>query len=247
MPRSLKGRIHCFEDGRDGFVFLQIDAANFSGAVVDVEVGGNFCLLGLHGDRSGFAAQQGRHAFHAGIVHGRTRAEMLFDITLRAEQAFFFAAPQADADGAAGLDVERFQNAHGFHHDDGACAVVGRARAGVPGIEVRAEHDDFIFLVGAGNFGDGVVLHGVVVVESVGDVQFEGDVFFLLQQAGDAAPVLGGHGELRDGGGFAGLVGSAGLDENGAAAGGAAAVVDDGQNFFVGEELVQIFDELAAA
>ena len=112
---------------------------------------------------------------------------------------------------------------------------------------MRAEHDDFIFLVGAGNLGDGVVLHGVVVVEGVGDVEFERDVFFLLQQAGDAGPVLGGHGELRDGGGFAGFVGSAGLNEDGAAAGGAAAVVDDGENFFVGEELIEVFHELAAA
>jgi hypothetical protein len=52
-------------------------------------------------------------------------------------------------------------------------AVVGCARARVPGIEVGAEHHDFVFFVGARNFGDGVVLHGIVVVESVGDVQFE--------------------------------------------------------------------------
>ena len=58
--------------------------------------------------------------------------------------------------------------------------------------------------------------------------------------------MLGGHGELRDGCGFTGLVRTAGLDEHGAAAGGAAAVVDDRQNFFVGEKLVEIFGELAA-
>ncbi len=135
----------------------------------------------------------------------------------------------------------RFQDANGFHHDDGSGAVVGGAGAGVPGIEVSAEHDDFIFLVGAGNFGDGVVLHGVIVVEGVGDVQFERDVFLLLQQTGDASPVLRSHGELRNGSGFAGFVGSAGLDEDGATAGGATAVVDDGENFFVGEELVESF------
>ena len=72
---------------------------------------------------------------------------MLFHITLRAEQAFFFAAPQADADGATGLDVERLQDADGFHHNDAAGAVVGGAGAGVPGIEMRAQHHDFIFLV----------------------------------------------------------------------------------------------------
>ena len=169
---------------------------------------------------------------------------MLFDVSLRTEQSFFFAAPQADANGAARLDVERFQDADGFHHHDRSGAVVGGAGAGVPGVKVRAQHDDFIFLVGAGDFRDGVVLHGIVVVESVGDVQFERDFFFLLQQARDAGPVLGGHGELRNGCGLTRFVRSAGLNEDRAAAGGSAAVVDDGQNFFVGEKLIQIFDEL---
>src|SRR5579862_8337699 len=109
-----------------------------------------------------------------------------------------------------------------------------------------AEHDDFIFLVGTGNFGDGVVLHGIVIVESIDDVQFERDVLFFLQKACDAAPVLGGHRELGNCGRLAGFVGASGLDEHGAAAGGAAAVVDDRKNFFVGEELVHVFDQLPA-
>jgi hypothetical protein len=125
-------------------------------------------------------------------------------------------------------------------------APVGSAGAGVPGIEMRTQHDDFIFLVGAGDFGDGVVLHGIVVVKGAGDVQFERDVLFLLQQAGDARPVLGSHGELGNRCSLACLVGAAGLNEYGATAGGAAAVVNHGKHFFVGEELVQVFDELAA-
>jgi hypothetical protein len=115
---------------------------------------------------------------------------MMFDVTLRAEQPFFFAAPQADADGAAGLDVERFQDAHGFHHDDGSGAVVGGSGAGVPGIEMRAQHHDFIFLVGAGDFGDGVVLHGIVVVESVGRSVRERRLSFAAAGARFAGPVL---------------------------------------------------------
>jgi hypothetical protein len=96
---------------------------------------------------------------------------MLLHVALRSEQAFFLAAPQADANGAARLDVQRFQDAHGFHHDDGAGAVVGCARARVPGVEMGAEHHEFIFLVRSRKLGNGVVLHGIVVIESVDDVQ----------------------------------------------------------------------------
>ncbi len=40
----------------------------------------------------------------------------------------------------------------------GAGAIVRSAGAGVPGIKVRAQHYDFIFFVGPGNFRDGVIL-----------------------------------------------------------------------------------------
>ena len=62
----------------------------------------------------------------------RVGAEVLLDIALGAEEAFLFAAPQGDADGAARMDVERFEDAHGFHGDDRAGAVVGGAGAGDP-------------------------------------------------------------------------------------------------------------------
>ena len=105
---------------------------------------------------------------------------------------------------------------------------------------MRTQHHDFVFLVfiGARNFGDGVVLHGIVVVESVGDVQFKGHVFLLLQQAGDARPVLERQVELRNGCGFAGSVAPTGLHKHGSSAGGLAAVVDNRKNFFIGQELV---------
>src|SRR5579864_7963866 len=57
------------EDGVNSFVFLQIDAANFSGAVIYVEISRDFRLLGLHSDWSGLAAQERGHVFHGGIVH----------------------------------------------------------------------------------------------------------------------------------------------------------------------------------
>ena len=111
---------------------------------------------------------------------------------------------------------------------------------------MRPQHHHFIFLVfiHARNFGDGVVLHGIVVVKSVGDVQFQRDIFFLLKKPRDARPVFGGQRDLRDVHRLAGLVRSAGLHKHRASARRAAAVVHHRQNFFFGVELVQFFDEL---
>ena len=127
------------------------------------------------------------------------------EVTVKPEQAFFFAAPQADADGAAGLDVQGFQDANGLHHDNRSGAVIGGSGAGVPGVKMRTEHHDLVFLVfiRAGNFGDGVVLHWIIVVKGVIDVQFQGDVFVLLQQSSDARPMLNRHNKLGDGRGLA--------------------------------------------
>jgi hypothetical protein len=62
---------------------------------------------------------------------------------------------------AAGLEFEGFDDSYRFHGGGDACAVVGCAGAGVPGIHVRADHDDLVFEIAAGDFGDGVVGHGV--------------------------------------------------------------------------------------
>src|ERR1700722_4212293 len=235
-----------FKDWSDGFVFLQVNAADLSAAVVHVEISGDLCLFRLHRNVSGFASQESGHALHPGIVHGRTSAEVILYVTLRAQQAFFFTAPQAYADRTPGFEVKRFQDANRFHHDDCSGAVIGGARTCVPGIEMRAQHYEFIFLVGARNFGNGVVLHSIVVVESTGNVEFEGHIFFLLQEPRDAGPVLGSHRQLGDRGGLAGFVGPSRLDEYRAAASSAAAVVDYGENLFIGEKLIQVLDELLA-
>ena len=54
------------------------------------------------------------------------------------------------------LHAARLQNPQRLHHDRRAGGVVGRAGAAVPGVEVRADHHDFIGLVGAGNVRDDV-------------------------------------------------------------------------------------------
>ena len=98
---------------------------------------------------------------------------MLLDVGAGAEEALLFAGPEADADGAAHFEAGGFQDANGFEHDGGAGAVVGGASAGVPGIEVRAEHDDLVGFgfIGAGDFADDVEGIQIVVVELVLDVR----------------------------------------------------------------------------
>src|SRR5580692_5970246 len=73
-----------FEDRPHHVVALQINPAYLSGTVVDVEVAGELGVLRRE-------------------LHGFGVAEVLFDISLRAEQALLFPAPQAHANGAVHL------------------------------------------------------------------------------------------------------------------------------------------------
>ena len=88
--------------------------------------------------------------------------EMLLHPCFRAEETLFLAAPESKPDGAARPRADGLEDAHGFHHGGDAIGIVGRAHAGVPGIDVGAEHDDLILQdgIGAGNFRDDVVRVG---------------------------------------------------------------------------------------
>ena len=46
---------------------------------------------------------------------------------------------------------------------------------------MRANHYHFIFFVGARDLSDGVVLHRIIIVKSIGDVKLQLDVFLVLQ------------------------------------------------------------------
>ena len=77
--------------------------------------------------------------------------------------------------------------------------VVGRAGAAVPGIHVAAEHDDLVLQVGAGDLGDRVVGHQVVVVEL--DRELDGHLDLLARLDHPNQPVvvlLGQHDLGRD-------------------------------------------------
>ena len=94
---------------------------------------------------------------------------MLLHIRARAEQALLFSGPQANAHGAAQPHAGGLEDAHGFQHHTGARAVVGGARSGVPGIEVRANHHDFVGLgfIGAGHFANDVERVQVIFIKLV--------------------------------------------------------------------------------
>jgi hypothetical protein len=56
---------------------------------------------------------------------------------------------------------------------------------------MAAEHDDFIFLGGSGNFADDVEAHLVVLVDLGLDVEAEFGRHAVLDETGDAVVVLG--------------------------------------------------------
>ena len=62
----------------------------------------------------------------------------------RAEESFFLAAPEGDANRAARLHADGFENSHHLEHHRRAVGVVGGAKRGVPRIDVRAGHHDLI-------------------------------------------------------------------------------------------------------
>ena len=108
-PRSFNGRDPLREDRRHGGVALRIDAADLARAVIHVEVGGDQLLLRLDFERPGGPAQEFRQLHLVGRGGGLSRSEVLGRVALRAEQALLLARPEGDANGAAGLDVERFR------------------------------------------------------------------------------------------------------------------------------------------
>src|SRR6185436_2066425 len=95
--------------------------------------------------------------------------EVLFNIGLRAQQSLLFSAPQSDANGPSRLDADRLENACRFHHYRAADGVIGGAGGGMPGIEVTSKHDNFVSLVAAFDFGNGVVRRSSFRERSVHD------------------------------------------------------------------------------
>src|SRR5215472_9898410 len=109
-----------------------------------------------------------------------------------------------------------------------------------------SQHYDLASFVRAGNFRDRVVLERIVVVKPVGHIELDRDILVLLEQSFDPRPVLDCEHKLRDRSRFSRFVRSSRLHKQGAAAGGAATVIEYGENLFLREELVQILGKLLA-
>ena len=120
---------------------------------------------------------------------------MLLHIAVGTKFSLLFARPQAHANRAPRLHVQRIQNAHHFHRHDRSRAVVGRAGRGGPRIEVPADHHDFIFQlrIGAGNFGDRVEAVLVIAGEFRFHIHLDGDRHVRFQQPVDAAITFNRH------------------------------------------------------
>src|SRR5205807_979154 len=78
-------------------------------------------------------------------------AKMLLHVRQRAEQSLFFAAPQRNANRPPRFYVQGRQNPNRLQHHRRTDAVVGSSRRVMPGVVMASEHDDFVFLVRAGN------------------------------------------------------------------------------------------------
>ena len=163
---------------RDGLVTLQVDTSNRAGAIIDIKVTCEFRVIGFQ-------------------VHVGSIGEMLCDVGARAENALLLAGPQRETHGTPQPKMRCLQNAHGFEHDGRAGCIVRRARSGVPRIEMRAEHDKLVSLVGSGNLANDVERIQIVIVKLVFDIHLDANGNFLFQHSPDAPVVLDSHDDLR--------------------------------------------------
>ena len=130
------------------------------------------------------------------LVAGRALAEMFLDERTRAQKSLFLAAPEGDPNRSSRLEVERLQDANGLHGDRDAGPVVGGAGAAVPRIHVSAQHDELVFQVRAGDLGDRVVGHQVVVMKLDREIDGDLDLLALLAHPDQAVIVFLGQDEL---------------------------------------------------
>src|SRR5262245_34585267 len=175
---QISKRLHPgLEYRRYGFIALQVHTPDGASAVINVEVCGEFRMFRLQ-------------------FHIRAIGKVLRYISTRAEEAFFFSRPKPKPDCSPHFESCGFQDAHGFHDDCGACRIVRRARAGVPGIEVRSEHHEFVGFIRSRDLCDDVEGIEILIEEFILDVHLEPDRNILSEHSPDAAVVFDGHDHL---------------------------------------------------
>src|SRR5215469_11163268 len=107
-PLIAKWREPLLEDWAHRVVVLQVDAANFAAAVIEIEI-----------------SRQLRMGIRE--LHGVGIAEVLLNVCLRSQQALLLAAPQRDAHGAIQLEIERLKNPHHLDHYSAARGIIRSA------------------------------------------------------------------------------------------------------------------------
>src|SRR5262245_38627970 len=166
------------ENRAHGFVALQVDAANLARAVVEVEIGRELIVGRFERDRSllsllpllpllSLLSPRSARSLARGVMH--------VDVGARADKPLLFAAPQPDAYRPARLDAQRLNDADDLHRDSRSRAVVRGAGSRMPRIEMSPDHHDLVFEIRAGNFGDHVVAHQILVVKLRIELYFEFD------------------------------------------------------------------------
>src|SRR6185312_2041313 len=105
----------------------------------------------------------------------RRQLRMFFDPSSRAVDPFFLATPQSDPDRTPGVQIESLEDAHRFHHHDGAGRVISRAISIMPGIEMGANHHVLVRLVCPTNVAERVVCVQIIREKSVLYVELHSD------------------------------------------------------------------------
>ena len=115
------------EDRSDRGVLLQINTANASTPVIEIEVCRELLIIGLGLHRSGRLAVELGELKLIWLIRSRNKSKVVLYIVVGAEFALFFPRPKADADGAFWLHLQCVQDAYHLHGDYRAGAVVGGA------------------------------------------------------------------------------------------------------------------------
>ncbi len=124
--------------------------------------------------------------------------------------------------------------------------VIGRSRASVPAVQVRADHHDLIALAPARDFADDIHRIGAVVQEFGLDFEFQLDRNLVIQQTQHAVVVFRRQHDGRRRNRILGISRPGGLAEHRAAAALAAAQAHRHRHSLVGEKSIQPVLELLA-
>src|SRR5690348_17393277 len=83
---------------------------------------------------------------------------MSSDVCVRTQRTLLLAAEKNEANGAPGDEPHGLDGSGRLNDEGGIAAIVERAGAKLPGVEVRPKNNDFIGSFAAANFADNVFL-----------------------------------------------------------------------------------------